>query len=303
MTELIVVLGPTASGKTALALDIAERLGGSSRVEIVNADSMQVYRGMDIGTAKIAPDERRGIPHHLFDVWPVAHTVTVAEYQQLARETIADIRQRGKRPILVGGSGLYITATIDDLRFPGTDPEIRARLEAELADRGPVPLHQRLRSQDPAAADAILATNGRRIVRALEVIEITGQPFTASLPDRAQPVLAVTQIGLDWPTEQLYQRIEHRVDLMWEEGLVNEVRSLRPELESARTASRALGYAQVLAFLRGEITERQARDDTVTATRRFARRQRSWFARDKRIRWLQAPSDDPLGAAIRTIDT
>lgn len=302
MTELVVVLGPTASGKTSLALDIAERLGGAGRAEIVNADSMQVYRGMDIGTAKIRPEERRGIAHHLFDVWPVEHAVTVAEYQELARATIADVQDRGKVPILVGGSGLYITATIDDLRFPGTDPGVRARLETELAETGPVPLHQRLRRLDPAAADAILASNGRRVVRALEVIEITGRPFTASLPDRAEPVLQAVQIGLDWPTESLYERIERRVDLMWRDGLVDEVRRLRPAIDQARTASRALGYAQVLAFLRGEITEQQAREHTVTATRRFARRQRSWFARDRRIVWLEATRRDLLDAAVRTID-
>lgn len=302
MTELIVVLGPTASGKTSLALDLAERLGGPDRTEIVNADSMQVYRGMDIGTAKIGRHEQRGIAHHLFDVWPVDHAVTVAEYQALARETIADIGRRGRRAILVGGSGLYITATLDDLRFPGTDPDVRARLEAELADAGPITLHRRLRALDPAAAEAILATNGRRIVRALEVIEITGEPFTATLPDRARPVLPAVQIGLDWPTERLYERIEERVDLMWAAGLVDEVRRLRPQIDTARTASRALGYAQVLAFLRGEITERQAREDTVTATRRFARRQRSWFARDDRIRWLDAARDDLVEAAVRTID-
>lgn len=302
MPELIVVVGPTASGKTALALDLAERLGGPERVEIVNADSMQVYRGMDIGTAKLPPAERRGITHHLFDVWPVGHTVTVAEYQQRARETIAGIRDRGRRPILVGGSGLYITATIDDLRFPGTDPQVRARLERELADAGPVPLHQRLRRLDPRAAEAILATNGRRIVRALEVIEITGEPFTATLPEQAGAVIDAVQIGVDWPTETLYERIERRVDEMWRDGLVEEVRALRPELDGARTASRALGYAQVLAFLRGEISERQARDDTVTATRRFARRQRSWFARDRRIAWLEGTSPDLVDAALRTIE-
>lgn len=302
MSELVVVVGPTASGKTSLALDLAERLGGPDRVEIVNADSMQVYHGMDIGTAKLPEDQRRGITHHLFDVWPVSHPVTVADYQQLARRTIADVRARGKRPILVGGSGLYITATIDDLRFPGTDPEVRARLEAELAEVGAIGLHRRLRELDPPAAERILATNGRRIVRALEVIELTGEPFTASLPTSAAEVIPAVQVGIDMPTEVLSRRIEQRVDIMWRDGLIDEVAGLRPELDDARTASRALGYAQVLRYLRGEITEAQAREDTVTATRRFARRQRSWFARDSRISWLGSDDGDLVSQALRTIE-
>ncbi|WP_228389326.1 tRNA (adenosine(37)-N6)-dimethylallyltransferase MiaA [Cumulibacter manganitolerans] len=302
MSRTIVVLGPTASGKTSLALDIAERLGGPDAAEIVNADSMQVYRGMDIGTAKVPPADRRGIAHHLFDVWPVEHAVTVAEYRELARATVAEIQARGKHALLVGGSGLYITATIDDLRFPGTDPLVRARLESELAAEGAIALHRRLRAVDPVAAERILPTNGRRIVRALEVVEITGAPFTASLPTAAAPVLEAVQLGLDRPADELARRIETRVDLMWRDGLVDEVRGLRPGIEQGRTASRALGYAQVLRFLRGEVSEQQARDDTVTATRRFARRQRSWFARDRRIHWLDAASGGLLDAALRTID-
>lgn len=302
MAELVVVAGPTASGKTSLALDIAERLGGPNSAEIVNADSMQVYRGMDIGTAKIRPDERRGIAHHLFDLWPITHPVSVAEFRDHARRVIAEVRERGRMPILVGGSGLYITATIDDLRFPGTDPAVRARLEAELHAAGPLVMHRRLRRLDPRAADSILATNGRRIVRALEVIEITGEPFTATLPHDARPVLDATQIGIDWPTEQLYERIERRVAIMWRDGLVEEVRGLRDQLENARTASRALGYAQVLAFLRGEISEAEAQQATVTATRRFARRQRSWFARDPRIHWLDGAGSEITDQALRRIE-
>ena len=290
MPEVIVVVGPTASGKTTLALDIADRLGGPDAVEIVNADSMQVYQGMDIGTAKLPEGERRGVVHHLFDVWPVTYPVSVAEYQQLARRTIQSIHDRGRRAMLVGGSGLYITATIDDLRFPGTDAQIRARLERELADIGPVVLHQRLRSVDPEAAERILATNGRRIVRALEVIELTGLPFSAALPTQPAQVLPAIQIGLDLPNEALYERIETRVDVMWQQGLVDEVRGLRAELEASRTAQRALGYQQVLQLLAGEISDEQARQSTVSATRRFARRQRSWFARDQRISWLDAGS-------------
>ncbi|WP_166741670.1 tRNA (adenosine(37)-N6)-dimethylallyltransferase MiaA [Cumulibacter soli] len=302
MPDVIVVLGPTASGKTGLALDIADRLGGPEHAEIINADSMQVYVGMDIGTAKLPPDERRGIRHHLFDVWPVTHSVTVAEYQRLARETIASVHARGRRAILVGGSGLYITATLDDLRFPGTDPLIRARLEAALDASGPAELHQRLQALDPAAAERILPTNGRRIVRALEVIELTGEPFSASLPQQPTQVLPAVQVGLDWPPEVLAERIEARVDLMFEQGFVKEVSELRDQLEHSRTASRALGYPQVLALLRGDVDERQARTNIATATRRFARRQRSWFGRDPRIRWLDPASATLLDDVMRTIE-
>lgn len=296
------IVGPTASGKTALAIEAAERLGGPSAVEIINADSMQVYTGMDIGTAKLPMAERRGIVHHLFDVWPVTHPVTVAEYQTLAREKIASIHARGRRAMLVGGSGLYITATIDDLRFPGTDPQVRTRLENELDDVGPIVLYQRLRERDPAAAERIPQTNGRRIVRALEVIEITGLPFSATLPKQPGEIVPTVQIGVDWPNETLYERIETRVEHMWEQGFVDEVRGLRVQLEASRTAKRALGYQQVLAFLRGEVSEDQARKDTVAATRRFARRQRSWFSRDRRISWLDGADERLTESAMDIID-
>lgn len=302
MPDLIVVAGPTASGKSELALDIAEALGGPDAAEIINADSMQVYQGMDIGTAKLAVSERRGIAHHLLDVWPVTHPVTVAEYQVLARERINDIFARGRRPILVGGSGLYITATIDDLRFPGTDPQVRARLEEELQRLGALELHRRLRRRDPAAAERIEPLNGRRVVRALEVIEITGEPFSAVLPRQPGAVLPAVQIGLDWPNDALYERIATRVDRMWAAGFVDEVRALRVDLEVSRTAQRALGYQQVLAYLRGEMDEEQAKTDTVIATRRFARRQRSWFARDERIVWVDGASENLRGVVMPIID-
>lgn len=303
--EVVVLAGPTAAGKTAAALELVEHLGGPGRAEILNADSMQVYAGMDIGTGKIRPDEMRGITHHLFDLWPVTHDVTVAEYQQVARDCIADVRSRGRLPILVGGSGLYITAVIDDLRFPGTDPSVRARLEGDLGEVGAAALHARLAAVDPVAASRILPSNGRRIVRALEVIELTGAPFSAQLPQLAgeRPVYRAVQLALDWPQPLLAERIARRVDQMWRDGLVSEVARLREQgIEQGRTASRALGYAQVLAHLRGETTEEQARGQTIAATRRFARRQRSWLRRDPRIRWFDVSGGVSVAQLAHTIE-
>ncbi|MEV5509355.1 tRNA (adenosine(37)-N6)-dimethylallyltransferase MiaA [Streptomyces orinoci] len=280
--RVIAVVGPTAAGKSDLGVALAQRLGG----EVVNADSMQLYRGMDIGTAKLTPQERQGVPHHLLDVWDVTETASVAEYQRLARAEIDRLLAEGRTPVLVGGSGLYIKGAIDALEFPGTDPAVRARLEAELAERGPGALHARLAAADPEAGRAILPGNGRRIVRALEVIELTGRPFTANLPGET-PVYDAVQIGVDVARPELDERITTRVDRMWADGLVEEVRTLeRAGLRKGRTASRALGYQQVLAFLAGECTEQEAREETVRATKRFARRQDSWFRRDSRVHWL-----------------
>ncbi|MEV4109194.1 tRNA (adenosine(37)-N6)-dimethylallyltransferase MiaA [Nonomuraea sp. NPDC049695] len=290
---VIAVVGPTAAGKSDLAVDIALRLGG----ECVNADSMQLYRGMDIGTAKLTPVEQRGVHHHLLDVWDVTVTASVAEYQKLARAVIDSVEVA----VLVGGSGLYVRAAIDELEFPGTDPEIRARLEGELAERGPAPLYERLREQDPAAAAAILPSNGRRIVRALEVIEHTGRPFSATMPGY-DAVYPSVQIGLDVPRPELDERIAVRVERMWQAGLVDEVRSLLGQgLAEGRTASRALGYAQVIRFLEGEWSEEQAIEETVRATRRFARRQESWFRRDPRVRWLPYDAPDLLERSLALI--
>jgi len=279
---LVAVVGATATGKSDLAVNIARAVGG----EVINADSMQLYRGMDIGTAKLSLAERQGIPHHLLDIWDVCKTATVAEYQVLAREVIDDIEARGKIPVLAGGSGLYVRAAIGDLSFPGTDEAIRERLDAELAAHGPAPLYERLTARDPIAAAAILPTNGRRIVRALEVIELSGRPFSATLPDYDQGRPAV-QLGLHLPRPELDRRIEARVDRMWESGFEAEVRGLAG-LRAGRTASRALGYQQMLRHIDGDCTLEQAREDTVRATRRFARRQESWFSRDPRITWLPA---------------
>ncbi|MEU8813911.1 tRNA (adenosine(37)-N6)-dimethylallyltransferase MiaA [Actinoplanes sp. NPDC048796] len=291
---MITVVGPTAAGKSALSIALAHELGG----EVVNADSMQLYRGMDIGTAKLTPAERDGVPHHLLDIWDVIEPAAVAEYQGLARAAIDDIVARGRVPILVGGSGLYVRAVLEEFSFPGTDPAVRARLEEELAAGGPAPLHERLRTLDPPAAEKILPSNGRRIVRALEVIELTGQPFTASLPDPA-PYYPSVQIGVDRATEDLDERIALRVDLMWEAGLLDEVRRLLPlGLREGRTAGRALGYQQAIAELDGLMSSPEAREDTVRGTRRFVRRQRSWFRRDPAIHWLDGASGTLVADAL-----
>ncbi|MGA4683313.1 MULTISPECIES: tRNA (adenosine(37)-N6)-dimethylallyltransferase MiaA [Micromonospora] len=295
--SVVAVVGPTAAGKSALSIALAHALGG----EVVNADSMQLYRGMDVGTAKLTPAEREGVPHHLLDIWPVTEPASVAEYQTLARAAVDDILARGRVPLLVGGSGLYVRAVLERFEFPGTDPALRERLEAELAAVGPLPLHARLSAADPGAAASILPTNGRRIVRALEVIELTGAPFTASLPSPT-PYYPSVQLGVDLDTARLDERIALRVDRMWADGLVDEVRALVGEgLPEGRTASRALGYQQVLRFLAGELTEAQAHEETIRATRRFVRRQRSWFRRDPRVHWLDAASPAFLDTALRVV--
>jgi tRNA dimethylallyltransferase len=298
---IIAVVGPTAAGKSELSLRLAQALDG----EVINADSMQLYRGMDIGTGKLTVAERAGVPHHLIDIWDVTETASVSEYQRLARAVIAGIQRRGRTPILVGGSGLYVRAAIDNLEFPGTEPALRARLEAELAALGPAIMHRKLVAADPAAAAAILPTNGRRIVRALEVIELSGRPFSATLPQYASLVPAV-QIGLSVPRPELDLRIAARVSRMWRDGLVDEVRRLADRgepggLRAGLTASRALGYAQVLRFLDGEWTQAEAEDQTVRLTRRFARRQESWFRGDPRIRWLQAAEPVQTRLALAAI--
>ncbi|AKA03163.1 tRNA delta(2)-isopentenylpyrophosphate transferase [Streptomyces noursei ZPM] len=285
--RVIAVVGPTAAGKSDLGVALAQHLGG----EVINADSMQLYRGMDIGTAKLTPEEQQGVPHRLLDIWDVTRAANVAEYQRLARAEIDRLLAEGRTPVLVGGSGLYVRGALDALEFPGTDPAVRARLEAELAELGSGALHARLAEADPEAGRAILAGNGRRIVRALEVIEITGRPFTANLPGH-EAVYDTLQIGVDVERPELDERIATRVDRMWEAGLVDEVRRLAAEgLREGRTASRALGYQQVLGYLAGECTEQAARDETVRATKRFARRQDSWFRRDPRVHWLSGAAD------------
>ncbi len=289
MTRVVAVVGPTAAGKSDLGVELALRLGG----EVINADSMQLYRGMDIGTAKLSESERRGVPHHLLDLWDPSHPADVASYQRLARAEIDRLLAAGRSAILVGGSGLYVRAAVDVLEFPGTDPDLRAALEADLQLLGPGALHAKLAERDPAAAAAILPGNGRRLVRALEVVTLTGS-FSAQLPAHCA-VYDVTFIGVDRP--DLDVRVAERTSRMWAAGFVEEVRALEQAgLREGRTASRALGYAQVLAWLNGGLAdEATAKAETVRLTRKFVRRQRSWFRRDPRIQWLPpAETDNPV---------
>lgn len=292
----IAVIGPTATGKSELALGLAERLDG----EIVNIDAMQLYRGMDIGTAKTPPAERRGIAHHQFDVLDVWETATVANYQQDARADVETIMSRGRTPIIVGGSMMYIQALIDDWQFPATDPQVRARWEAELERIGIAALHQELARRDPAAAESILDSDRRRVVRALEVGELTGAPFAASKPLIGTPRWGARLIGIDWPTEVLDERIARRTSEMFERGLVEEVEVLvKTGLREGVTARRAIGYAQVLGMIDGEYDRAHAQELTLIGTRRYVRRQRSWFRRDARVHWLDGAAADPLGQALR----
>ncbi|MEU4673354.1 tRNA (adenosine(37)-N6)-dimethylallyltransferase MiaA [Amycolatopsis sp. NPDC023774] len=292
----VAVVGPTATGKTALAVELALALGG----EVVNADALQLYRGMDVGTAKATEAERRGVPHHLLDVLDVTETASVAAYQRDARRVIEDLLAAGRVPVLTGGSGLYVQAVLDDLKFPGTDAAVRARLDSEAGERGTATLYARLAEKDPAAAAAILPTNTRRIVRALEVIELTGEPFSANLPKPGPPRYSTALIGIDREAAELDERVDLRVERMFAAGLVDEVRELEARgLREGKTASRALGYQQVLAELDGERDFAAAAAATAQATRRFVRRQRSWFRRDKRIQWFDGASPD---LAARVLD-
>jgi tRNA dimethylallyltransferase len=263
---------------------------------------MQLYRGMDIGTAKLSPAERRGVPHHLLDVLEVTETASVAQFQTWARAAVADCRARGVVPVLVGGSALYTRAVLDRFEFPGTDPAVRAAYQRDLDEHGPEAMHRRLATVDPEAADRIIPTNGRRVVRALEVVELTGRPFSASLPRREYADPASLQVGLDAPREVLDVRIEQRVRQMWDAGLVDEVRRLEQRgLREGLTAGRALGYQQVLRVLAGEWTEQEAYDATVRGTRRFARRQDSWFRKDPRIHWLPWDATDLVERAAQVV--
>jgi tRNA dimethylallyltransferase len=300
---IVAIVGATGTGKSGLSLDLAERLAArGTTAEIVNADAMQLYRGMDIGTAKLSVAERRGIPHHLLDVLDISDESSVADYQTQARATIDDILDRGAVPILVGGSGLYVSSVLWNFTFPGTDPGIRGALEVELASSGPGILYQRLIELDPAAAKAIGPHNGRRLVRALEVIQITGEPFGSGLPDDSEPWRPVTILGLQSPRETLVPRLDARVERMWADGLVEEVRALdRGRL--GVTAARAIGYAQAIAQLAGELSQGEAIAQAAALTRRYARRQVSWFRRYPAAHWFDADDSDLIDAALDTIES
>jgi tRNA dimethylallyltransferase len=296
---LVFIVGATATGKSDLAVTLAEQLKG----EVVNADSMQLYRGMDIGTAKLSIQDRRGVVHHLIDVLEVTQDSSVAQYQTMARAKIDELQRANTPVIVVGGTGLYVKAILDDLNFPERDPEIRERLQLESEAIGAIALHERLAKLDPAAAAAIPAQNVRRVVRALEVIEITGKPFTANLPREASTRYPTAkQFGLVMDRENLDERISKRVEGMWKSGFVDEVKGLvEIGLRKGKTAQAALGYSQILQFLDGEISEATAKDETKRATRQYARRQETWFSRDGRITWLKGDLSDRLEKITSTI--
>ena len=282
---LIVICGATATGKSDLAVALAEKLGG----QIINADSMQLYKGMDIGTAKLLMEERKGIRHHLIDVLSVREEASVAQYQNDARNLIDQLLEQSIPAIVVGGTGLYIKAILDDLNFPDTDPEVREKIARQADELGIDVMHERLTKLDPAAAAAIPKENVRRVVRALEVIELTGRPYTANLPRVGSTKYPnARQFGLVMERETLHERIDLRVEKMWDKGLVREVRDLMGEgLLEGRTAQAALGYAQIIKFAQGEMTEEEAKEETKRATRQYARRQETWFSRDERITWVK----------------
>jgi len=294
--KVIAIVGPTAVGKTALSLEIAEKFSA----EIINADAMQIYKGMDIGTAKLPLSQRNGIVHHQIDVLDPSEEANVSQYQKQSREIINDLLSRNVQPVLVGGSGLYVNSVLEDLEFPGTNLEVRAKYEEILDEKGVEALFQMLKETDPKAAENILPNNARKIVRALEVNEITGKAFNAKLPEPS-PIFSDVRIALDMPRDLLDQRIIDRVHQMFEEGFVDEVKSLEKNLRLGKTAFRALGYSQVLSLLSGEISEDEAMTLTINATKKFARRQLSWFRRDPLIHWLDATSPDLFAQSLRLI--
>ncbi len=294
--KVIAIVGPTAVGKTALSLDIAEKFSA----EVINADAMQIYKGMDIGTAKLPLSQRRGIIHHQIDVLDPIDEANVSQYQKQTREIINDLLTKNVQPVLVGGSGLYVNSVLEDLEFPGTNLEVRAKYEEILDEQGVEVLYEMLKKIDPTAAQSILPNNARKIVRALEVNEITGKAFNAKLPEPS-PIFSDVRIALDMPRDLLDKRISDRVRQMFEDGFVDEVKSIEKNLRLGKTALRALGYSQVLSLLAGEISEDEAITLTINATKKFARRQLSWFRRDPLIHWLDATSPDLFEESLRLI--
>jgi tRNA dimethylallyltransferase len=304
MTKLIAVVGPTGAGKSALASEIAKHIiAKGGQAEILNCDSMQFYKGMDVGTAKLAIHERQGIKHHLFDFLKITDESTAAEYQQIARPLIVQLQAQGITPILVGGSMLYVAAVLNMFEFPARDEVLRAKLEQDLIDLGPHEMHRRLKALDPVAASRIIPENGRRSVRAIEIVTLTGEPFAAALPDVPDDWQPLLEIGINGDRDDLRGRLEARVDKMWEQGLIDEVRALEPKgIREGKTSSVAIGYAQALKQIDGEMTETEAIADTVRLTQKYARRQMSWFRRDQRIQWLDYQDPEATAKALVLVD-
>lgn len=304
MTKLIAVVGPTGAGKSALAIDIAKHvISKGGRAEIINSDSMQFYKGMDVGTAKLTMSVRQGITHHLFDFLEITDESTAAEYQQIARPLITKLQSDGITPILVGGSMLYVAAVLNMFEFPARDEALRAKLEQDLIEVGPHEMHRRLKALDPIAASRIIPENGRRSVRAIEIVTLTGEPFAAALPEVPDDWQPVLEIGINGDREDLRARLETRVHKMWQQGLINEVKSLEPlGIRGGKTSSVAIGYAQAIRQIDGEITESEAIADTVRLTQKYARRQMSWFRRDRRIKWLDYQDPQATSKALALVD-
>ena len=305
MPKLIAVVGPTGAGKSALAIEIAKHIiAKGGQAEIINCDSMQFYKGMDVGTAKLTLTERKGITHHLFDFLEITDESTAAEYQQIARPLILDLQAKGVIPILVGGSMLYVAAVLNRFEFPARDEELRAKLEQDLIDLGPHEMHRRLKALDPVAASRIIPENGRRSVRAIEIVTLTGEPFAAALPEVPEDWQPVLEIGINGDREDLRARLEARVHKMWQQGLVDEVKSLEAKgIREGKTSSVAIGYAQALKQIDGEMTEAEAIADTVRLTQKYARRQMSWFRRDQRIHWLDYQDSEATAKALALVDS
>lgn len=301
--NLVAVVGPTGSGKSELGLQLAEYLTARQRpAQIVNCDSMQFYRGMDIGTAKLSMDERRGVKHHMIDTLDIRDESTAAEYQQQVRPLIEELQAKSITPILVGGSMLYIAAALNTFEFPERDAELRQELEVELEALGSHAMHRRIAELDPIAASRIDPLNGRRVVRALEILLITGEPFSAALPDENESWQPVLEIGLNSDRAHLVERLASRVEKMWQQGLVDEAQSLISSgLREGKTSSMAIGYRQALAQLDGELSQQEAIDQTVQLTQRYARRQMSWFRRDERIDWFDYQQPDLFGAVTELV--